>query len=201
MFQNEAVVICVVRRSRGAGVVRGVLDGHRPVVWVSDLYGAQQGHMDAWQLCLAQQLHDYKCAIDAGNDLFAPCMNAVLLHTAVLSRHHHTLTERTRRTWRWWLEQGLNSVMALHPTQRDGQWLQRRYGKRRDHPFTFFDQSRGYHAPQPLTERSRVGSGRPKSQICSLPCAPLLEPRSAKAATPTQLFATSSTTPKRPTLG
>jgi len=30
-----------------------VMAGHRPVIWVSDLYGAQQGHADLWQICLA----------------------------------------------------------------------------------------------------------------------------------------------------
>ena len=53
VFQNDEVVIHVVRRSRGAGVVAEVMAGHRPAVWVSDLYGAQQGHAEAWQVCLA----------------------------------------------------------------------------------------------------------------------------------------------------
>jgi len=47
VFQNSEVVIHVIRRSRSAGVVAEVLDGHRPALWVSDLYGAQQGHAEA----------------------------------------------------------------------------------------------------------------------------------------------------------
>src|SRR3954451_408670 len=61
VFQNTEVVIHVIRRSRGAGVVREVMDGHRPAIWVSDLYSAQRGHAEAWQICLAHtirtQLH------------------------------------------------------------------------------------------------------------------------------------------------
>src|SRR3982751_2632198 len=61
VFQNAEVVVHVVRRSRGAGVVAEVLDGHRPAIWVSDLYSAQRGHAEAWQICLAHtirtQLH------------------------------------------------------------------------------------------------------------------------------------------------
>jgi hypothetical protein len=34
-------------------VVADVLAGHRPTLWVSDLYGAQQGHAEHWQVCLA----------------------------------------------------------------------------------------------------------------------------------------------------
>ena len=66
VFQNDEVVVHVVRRSRGAGVVAEVLGGHRPALWVSDLYGAQQGHASAWQICLARQLRDCTYAIDAG---------------------------------------------------------------------------------------------------------------------------------------
>ncbi len=58
VFQNDEVVIHVIRSSRGAGVVAEVLDGHRPALWVSDLYSAQQGHAEDWQICLAHQLRD-----------------------------------------------------------------------------------------------------------------------------------------------
>src|SRR3712207_8579787 len=44
VFRNAEVVIHVVRRSRGAGVVAEVMAGHRPAIWVSDLYSAQRGH-------------------------------------------------------------------------------------------------------------------------------------------------------------
>ena len=46
VFQNAAVVIHVVRPTRAAAVVNEVLAGHRPAIWVSDLYGGQQGHAD-----------------------------------------------------------------------------------------------------------------------------------------------------------
>ena len=42
VFQNGEVVIHVIRHSRGARVVGEVMDGHRPAIWVSDLYGAQR---------------------------------------------------------------------------------------------------------------------------------------------------------------
>ena len=56
VFQNDQVVIHVIRDSRAASVVAEVMAGHRPTIWVSDLYGAQQGHADLWQVCLAHQL-------------------------------------------------------------------------------------------------------------------------------------------------
>jgi transposase len=53
VFQNDQVVI---RNSRAASVVSEVMADHRPSIWVSDLYGAQRGHADLWQVCLAHQL-------------------------------------------------------------------------------------------------------------------------------------------------
>ncbi len=46
VFQHDKVVIHVLRNSRAANVVTETMGGHRPSIWVSDLYGAQQGHAD-----------------------------------------------------------------------------------------------------------------------------------------------------------
>ncbi len=139
VFQNDDVVIHVVRHSRSAGVVGEVLAGHRPVIWVSDLYGAQQGHAEHWQVCLAHQLRDCQYAIDAGDAVFAPRMKALLLRAAVLARRRRELAESTRREYRRRLEKALDMVMALVPTQRDGMRLRKRYAKIREHLFTFLD--------------------------------------------------------------
>ena len=139
VFQNSEVVIHVVRNSRGAGVVAEVLDGHRPALWVSDLYCAQQGHAEGWQICLAHQLRDCTYAIEAGDAVFAPRMKALLLRAVVLARRSRDLAPSTRREYRRRLECALDAVMALSPTHRDGQRLRKRYGKLRSHLFTFLD--------------------------------------------------------------
>jgi transposase len=137
VFQNDDVVIHVIRASRGAGVVGEVLDGHRPTIWVSDLYGAQQGHAEGWQVCLAHQLRDCQYAIEAGDVVFAPRMKALLLRAAVLARRHRDLAASTRREYRRRLERDLNRVMVLAPSQRDGKRLRNRYCKVREYLFTF----------------------------------------------------------------
>ena len=139
VFQNSEVVIHVIRRSRGAGVVAEVLDGHRPALWVSDLYGAQQGHAEEWQICLAHQLRDCTYAIEAGDAVFAPRMKVLLLRAVVLARRHRNLAPSTRREYRRRLECALDAVMALAPAHRDGQRIRRRYAKLRSHLFTFLD--------------------------------------------------------------
>jgi len=139
VFQNADVVIHVVRRSRGADVVAEVLGGHRPALWVSDLYGAQQGHAEHWQVCLAHQLRDCQYAVEAGDAVFAPRMKALLLRAVVLGRRHRDLADSTRRQYRWRLERDLDAIMALAPVSRDGQRLRKRYARVRDHLFTFLD--------------------------------------------------------------
>jgi transposase len=139
VFQNAEVVIHVIRNSRGAGVVGEVMDGHRPAIWVSDLYSAQQGHAADWQICLAHQLRDCQFAIEAGDAIFAGRMKALLLRAFVLARRRHHLAVNTRRHYRQRMERELDRVMALAPTQRDGMRLRKRYAKRRGYLFTFLD--------------------------------------------------------------
>jgi transposase len=139
VFQNDQVVIHVVRNSRAASVVTETMAGHRPSIWVSDLYGAQQGHADLWQVCLAHQLRDCKYAIEAGDTIFAPRMKALLLRAAVLARRRKHLAESTRRTYQRRLDRTLDAIMVLAPTNPHGKRLRKRYGKVRSHLFTFLE--------------------------------------------------------------
>ncbi len=139
VFQNDQVVIHVVRNSRAASVITEVMAGHRPVIWVSDLYGAQQGHADLWQICLAHQLRDCQYAIDAGDAVFAPRMKTLLLRAAVLARRRKRLAESTRRTYQRRLDHALNAIMMLAPVNSHGKRLRKRYGKVRNSLFTFLE--------------------------------------------------------------
>jgi Transposase IS66 family len=133
------VVIHVVRNSRAASVVTETMAGHRPSIWVSDLYGAQQGHADLWQVCLAHQLRDCKYAIEAGDSIFAPRMKALLLRAVVLARRRKHLAETTRRSYQGRLDRELDAIMVLAPTNQHGKRLRKRYGKVRSHLFTFLE--------------------------------------------------------------
>jgi transposase len=139
VFQNDQVVIHVVRDSRAASVVNEVMAGHRPSIWVSDLYGAQQGHADLWQVCLAHQLRDCQYAIDAGDTVFAPRMKALLLRAVVLARRRKSLAESTRRSYQRRLDRDLNTIMALVPANPHARRLRKRYGKVRNSLFTFLE--------------------------------------------------------------
>jgi transposase len=139
VFRNDEVVVHVIRPSRGRAVVAEVLGGHRPDIWVSDLYSAQRGHADLWQVCLAHQLRDLRYAVEAGDTLFAPRLKALLLRAVVLARRRHGLKASTRREYRLRLERELDRVLALQPIHRHGQRLRRRYLTVRDSLFTFLE--------------------------------------------------------------
>jgi transposase len=139
VFQNGQVVIHVVRASRAAGVAAEVMAGHRPVIWVSDLYGAQQGHADQWQVCLAHQLRDCQFAIDAGDAVFAPRMKILLLRAAVLARRSKGLAESTRRAWSRRFDRQLGELLLLAPDNKHGRRLRKRYDKVRSCLFTFLE--------------------------------------------------------------
>lgn len=106
---------------------------------MSDLYGAQQGHADLWQVCLAHQLRDCQYAIDAGDTMFAPRMKALLLRAVVLARRRHSLAESTRRAYLRRLDHELNAIMALTLGNRHARRLRKRYGKVRNSLFTFLE--------------------------------------------------------------
>jgi transposase len=138
-FRNDEVAIHVIRPSRGRAVVREVLDGHRPEIWVSDLYSAQRGHAELWQVCLAHQLRDLGDAVEAGDAVFAPRLKALLLRAVVLAQRRHTLKTSTRREYRRRLEQELDRGLSLQPRHRHGQRLRQRYLAVRDSLLTFLE--------------------------------------------------------------
>ncbi len=53
--------------TRGAIVVREMMDGHRPAVWGSDRYTAQQGHAAEHQTCLAHLARDIAYVVEASD--------------------------------------------------------------------------------------------------------------------------------------
>lgn len=136
VFQNDAVCLHVIRPSRSRAVVAEVLAGHRPQVWVSDLYGAQQGHAEQWQICLAHQLRDCAFAIEAGDTILAPRIKLIVLRICLIARRADRLADSTLRQYRADLDRRLSAVLALQPTNRHGIRLRRRFAKCRDNLLT-----------------------------------------------------------------
>ena len=139
VFHNDEVVLHVIRSSRGAQVVRDVMGDHRPLYWVSDLYSAQKGHGEKWQICLAHQLRDCQGGVDGGDLSFSWRMKRLFLRAIVLSKRRHRLKSETCKAYRRRLEQDLDRILALTPMTKTGERLKKRYLKHRGTLFTFFE--------------------------------------------------------------
>jgi transposase len=139
-FQNDEVCLHVIRPSRGGDVIREVLAGHRPEVWISDLFSAQKTHpAEDWQVCLAHQLRDCQYGIEAGDQIFSPRMKRMLLWAIAVRRRWDTLAPSTQYQYRCRLHRQLEAVLALAPTQSDGIRLQNRYCDLRENLFLFLE--------------------------------------------------------------
>jgi transposase len=68
VFRSSEAVVHQASPTRAASVVREMMDGHRPAVWISDRYTAQQGHGAAHQTCLAHLARDVAYAVESSDD-------------------------------------------------------------------------------------------------------------------------------------
>lgn len=138
VFQNPEVCVHVIRPSRGHGVIAEVLGAHRPQVWVSDLYSAQRHHpAEDWQVCLAHQLRDCQFALEAGDQIFAPRMKAVLLRAVAIHKRRARVAPTTFARYCSDLQRRLEQCLTLAPDHRHGRRLKKRYTKIKDHLFVF----------------------------------------------------------------
>lgn len=140
VFQNSQVCFHLIRPSRGKVVIDEAMAGHRPQVWVSDLYSSQKAHpAQQWQVCLAHQLRDCQYAIDCGDDLFAPILKRMLLKAIGIGRRRKKLKESTLRQYVSRLKTKLWRALDLKPQNPEGQKLIRRYRRLRDNLFRFLE--------------------------------------------------------------
>src|SRR5215217_2646393 len=68
VFGSSAAVVHQAAPTRAASGVCAMMDGHRPALWLSDRYAAQQGHGVAHQTCLAPLARDIADAVEASDD-------------------------------------------------------------------------------------------------------------------------------------
>ena len=137
VFLGTDAVLHVIEPSRGKKVPKGIFGDRRPAVWVSDLLGAQQGHAEDWQVCLAHQLRNVQYAIDAGDDILAPMMKRVLLRAIAIGKRRDRLKDSTLLQYRADLERRMDAIMKLRPTNRHGIRLRKRFAKIRSNLFVF----------------------------------------------------------------
>jgi transposase len=139
VFRCSAAVIHQAAPTRGAIVVRTLMDGHRPDVWCSDRYGAQQGHASAHQTCLAHLARDVAYADEASQDMLPSRLRLWLQRAFALAGGLETFAASTIAAKRRALERSLDDILAA-PTSCDlARDIQNKFRRARDQLLTFAD--------------------------------------------------------------
>jgi transposase len=137
VFRCAEAVVHHASPTRGAIVVRTVMDGHRPAVWCSDRYSAQQGHADAHQTCLAHLSRDVAYADEISADVLPSRLQLWLHRAFALAEGVGTLATSTIARKRRALERSLDAILAA-PTSCDlAHTLQSKFRRARDQLLTF----------------------------------------------------------------
>jgi transposase len=114
-----------------------MMDGHRPEVWCSDRYSAQQGHADAHQTCLAHLSRDVAYGDEASADVLPSYLKLWLHRAFALAEEVGSLAASTLARKRRTLERSLDAILAA-PTSCDfARDIQRKVQRARDQLLTF----------------------------------------------------------------
>ena len=137
VFRSSEAVVHRAAPTRGAIVVRELMDGHRPEVWCSDRYSAQQGHGAAHQTCLAHLARDVAYADETSDDMLPSRLRLWLKRAFALADGIKTFATSTIAAKRRALERSLADILAA-PTACDlARDLQMKFRRARDQLLVF----------------------------------------------------------------
>ncbi len=114
-----------------------MMDGHRPAVWLSDRYSAQQGHAAAHQTCLAHLSRDVAYALEVSEDPLPFHLQLWLSSVFALAGRVTDSARSTLAAKRRALERRLTDILAARTTCELTRDLQRKIGRARDQLLTF----------------------------------------------------------------
>ena len=137
VFRCDRAVVHTAAPTRGAIVVRTMMDGHRPDVWCSDRYAAQQGHADAQQACLAHLARDVAYALDNSEDFLPMRLKLWLQRAFRLAKDIGRLAASTIAARRRALERTIGDILAASTSCELAKGLQRKFARARNQLLTF----------------------------------------------------------------
>lgn len=137
VLHTTTAVYHIIADTRAARVLVAFLDGARPKVWVADRYGAQNGHGEQRQVCLAHLLRDAQYAIDSGDQVFGPALKALLKRACRIGKRRDRLKDRTLAQYLARLERDLTDLMRREVPHKQGRKLMRAIKKCRGDLFVF----------------------------------------------------------------
>jgi transposase len=139
VFRCKDAVVHHAAPTRAASVVHAMMDGHRPAVWLSDRYSAQQGHGVAQQTCLAHLARDVAYALEASDDPVPFRLKLWLASAFDLADGVSELAASTVAAKRRALERRLSAILTASTTCDLARELQSKVRRARDQLLTFVD--------------------------------------------------------------
>ncbi|SFM88023.1 IS66 family transposase [Methylobacterium pseudosasicola] len=112
VFHAADAVVHAASPTRGAVVVREMMDGHRPAVWISDRYTAQQGHAAAHQTCLAHLARNVAYVVEVSDDPVPWRLQLWLRSVFALAERVTDLATSTLAAKRRSLDRQLGAILA-----------------------------------------------------------------------------------------
>src|ERR671913_1348996 len=116
VFRCQDAVVHHAAATRAGSVVREMMQGHRPKVWLSDRYSAQQGHAAAQQTCLAHLARDVAYAREASDDPVPMRLELWLRSAFDLAGGMTTFAASTLAAKRRFLERRLAEILEAPTT-------------------------------------------------------------------------------------
>jgi transposase len=154
VFHSPQAVVHHASPTRAASVVREMMDGHRPAVWLSDRYTAQQGHGVAHQTCLAHLARDVAYAVEISEDPVPWRLQLWLNAVFALAGQATTLSASTLSAKRRALERQLAGILAVASSCDLTRALQAKISRARDQLLTFLDHPGMVEATNNACERA-----------------------------------------------
>ena len=139
VFRSPEAVVHHASPTRAASVIREMMNGHRPAVWLSDRYTAQQGHGVAHQTCLAHLARDVAYAVEVSEDPVPWRLQLWLQAVFALSEQVTTLATSTLSAKRRALERQLADILVAASPCDLTRALQAKISRARDQLLTFLD--------------------------------------------------------------
>jgi transposase len=139
VFLCEEAVVHIADPSRSAEVVRTTMGGHKPLVWISDRYSAQQNHGDRQQTCLAHLARDVAFADEHGSDDLPARLKLWFGRAFELAREIKSFAASTIAAKRRHLEKSLDAILATATGCELAQELKAKIARARHQMLTFCD--------------------------------------------------------------
>ncbi len=139
VFMSSTAIVHEARLSRAAQVVRDVMGDHRPKIWLSDGYSAQQGHGHHHQTCLAHLARDVAFALETSDDMVPLRFKLWLDKVFALARNITGFAASTLKAKKRALENVLADILATRPACEIAETVRAKLARASPRLLTFLD--------------------------------------------------------------